>query len=103
MRKALILGAWAVVAVTMAAPGAFAFSTVSGDDYPNTALSTKLADPDDIMDDMASEQMNHSNTVVNRFGGGTLEFTGPSGSGTYDSRFLPDPAASTVPSKQTGW
>ncbi len=103
IRKALILGAWSVLAVALAASNAHAFTAVDSEDYPNTALSTKLADPDDIMDDMANQQLNGAAQVVNRFGGATVEYAGPNGSGNYDTRFLADPAAGTVPSKQNGW
>jgi hypothetical protein len=96
------LAALALVALAAAGPRALAFTSVSSDGYPSAALATPLADPEDIANDMANQQSTGT-AIVNTFGGTTLGIAGPSGGGLASSPFLPDPAVTTVPSKEEGW
>ena len=104
MPKTLIVSAVAVLAVATGATSALAFTTVTKDGYPATTLSTRLADPEDIMSDMASQQSSGGSVTISRFGGTTLGIVGPgAGYGTGVGPFVPDPAMTTVPSKREGW
>jgi hypothetical protein len=88
-------------AITFAAslPSAFAFEQVTTDQYANT-LSTKLADPDDIIQDMSQRYSGNHATILH-LGNTTVGIVGPSaGFSAGNSPFLADPAMGTVPSKR---
>ena len=89
-----------LVALAVGSGGAQAFTTQTVNTNVQTKANARLADPDDLMDSMASQQS--SGTVgAMRFGGATLRFEGPSSGGDGpNSPFLADPAARTVPSLQ---
>ena len=89
-----------IIALTANLSPAPAFEVAPNDEFPAATLSTKLADPDDIIQDMSQRYTGNSATIAH-FGNTTIGIIGPSGgySGT-ESPFLPDPAAGTVPSKR---
>ena len=102
MRLSFCVPALAVLAVALAAPGAFAFTTVTEDGYPSTTISTRLADPEDIMSEIDSQRWGR-NVTVSHFGNTTIGIMGPNGGMAGVSPFDRDPASSTVLSKQQGW
>jgi hypothetical protein len=88
------------VAVAASASTAFAFEAVTSDQFPSTTLSTKLADPDDIIQDMSQRYTGNSATVLHS-GNMTIGIIGPGGGGyAGNGPFLADPAMGTVPSKR---
>jgi hypothetical protein len=102
MNRSLSSAAFGIALLVLGTSSAFAFTQVTNDGYPSTVLSTRLADPDDIMDHMASRQSGGASTITH-FGGTTLQVFGPSGGGMATSPFVNDPAMGTVPSKREGW
>jgi hypothetical protein len=100
MKLSIVIPMLTVLAVVANASSAFAFEAVTDDQLPNTTLSTKLADPDDIIQDMSQRYTGNSASIFHS-GGMTIGIVGPSGGyGAGDSAFVPDPAAGTVPSKR---
>jgi hypothetical protein len=102
MKLSYCLPALAIVFVAVA-PSAFAFSTVTSDNYPANTLSTRLADPDDIMQDMG-QRYGGGGVTIQHFGNTTVGIVGPSGGyGAGQDSFVGDPGMGTVPSKREGW
>jgi hypothetical protein len=102
MRLSLYLSALAIASVALA-PAAFAFSTVTSDNYPANTLSTRLADPDDIIQDMG-QRYGGRGVTIQHFGNTTVGIVGPSGGyAAGQDSFVGDPGMGTVPSKREGW
>jgi hypothetical protein len=98
--KLSLIPALSVIALTASISPAPAFEPAPNDQFPATTLSTKLADPDDIIQDMSQRYSGNSATIAH-FGNTTIGIVGPSGSyNGSDGPFLPDPAAGVVPSKR---
>lgn len=100
MRLSLVVPALSSLAILAGIPAAFAFETSTQDQFPSSTMSTKLADPDDIIQDMSQRYTGNSATVYHA-GPITIGIMGPGG-GAYGgtSPFLEDPAVNTVPSKR---
>jgi hypothetical protein len=98
--KLSLIPVLSLIALTAGISSAPAFEAAPNDEFPATTLSTKLADPDDIIQDMSQRYTGNSATIVH-LGNTTIGIVGPSGgyAGT-DSPFVPDPAAGTVLSKR---
>jgi hypothetical protein len=98
--KLSLIPVLSVVALTASLLPASAFEVAPNDEFPASTLSTKLVDPDDIIQNMSQRYSGNSATITH-FGNTTISIIGPSGgySGT-ESPFLPDPAANMVPSKR---
>ena len=89
-----------VVALGAGIAPAAAFEAAPNDQLPAGMLSTRLADPDEIVQDMAQRYAGKSATIAH-FGNTTIGIIG-SGSGYpgAEGPFLADPAAGTVLSKR---
>lgn len=100
MKWSFVIPALSVVALAASMPAAFAFEAVNSDQFSSNTLSTKLADPDDIIQDMAQRYSGNSATIYHA-GPMTIGIVGPGG-GSYagSSPFVDDPAAGTVLSKR---
>jgi hypothetical protein len=101
MKLSFVIPALSALAFAAIVPSAFAFEAVTSDQFPSTTLSTKLADPDDIIHDMSQRYTGNSATILHS-GNMTIGIVGPSGGGYggASSAFVPDPAMGTVPSKR---
>jgi hypothetical protein len=98
--KLSLIPVLSVIALTAGISPAPAFEAAPNDEFPAGTLSTKLADPDDIVQDMARRYTGNSATIAH-FGNTTIGIVGPGSSYTgTDGPFLPDPAAGTVMSKR---
>jgi hypothetical protein len=98
--KLSLIPALSVIALTVSMSPALAFEAAPNDEFPSTTLSTKLADPDDIIQDMSQRYTGNSATIAH-FGNTTIGIVGPSsGYAGGDGPFVPDPAAGTVLSKR---
>jgi hypothetical protein len=93
------------LALALGAPGAFAFDIVNDGTSIDNKAGLKLADPDDLTNEMSSQQSaaGRSGATIMHFGNTTLQFQAGSGSSAnrdvgIESRFVPDPAANSVPS-----
>ena len=88
--------------LAMSVSGARAFEVVTGDpQFRADTTATRLADPDDIIQDM-SQHYNGNSATIAHVGNTTIGIIGP-GAGVYgggNSPFVPDPAMNTVPSKR---
>ena len=92
-----VLGIAAAVAMS---PAAFAFEAVTSDGYPTSTLSTRLADPDQTVQDLSRRYTGNSATIMH-FGNTTVGIIGGNGIGYgANSPFVPDPAVGMVPSKR---
>ncbi len=99
MKLSFVIPVLSAVAFAASLPSAFAFEQVTTDQYANT-LSTKLADPDDIIQNMSQRYSGNSATVMH-FGNTTIGIIGPGGGyAGPNGAFLADPVAGTVPSKR---
>ncbi len=100
MRASFVIPALSAIAILAGLPAAQAFEATTEDQLPPNTMSTKLADPDDIIQDMSQRYTGNSATIYHS-GPITIGIMGPGG-GAYGgtSPFLDDPAASTVPSKR---
>lgn len=87
----------ALVGLVAFMPQSHAFTTVQGSDVP-AASQARVADPDDLMQNMQDEQ---SSGVVSLPGGsGTLRFDGGSAAaGGASSRFVQEPGSELVPAQ----
>jgi hypothetical protein len=104
MRHWLYRSALALVALTAAAPGAFAFTPAPSDGSFDNTLNTKIQDPEDIMADIQNRPVAGSSMSLGKYGSFSLQMVGPYGGAiNADGPFLRDPAANTVPSKREGW
>lgn len=93
-----MLGLVAVLGLVALAPAAHAFTTVQPSGV-NTSNGARLADPDDLMQQMQDERQ--GGTVSLPGGSGSLQFQGSSSSiGGVDSKFVPEPGSAYVPSMQ---
>ena len=100
MKLSFVIPALSVVAFAATMPSAFAFETVTSDQFPTTTFSTKLADPDDIIQDMSQRYAGQSATILHS-GNMTIGIVGSGGGfGATESPFLADPAMGMVPSKR---
>ena len=101
MRSSLaLIPVLSVIALAQGISLAAAFEAAPNDEFPAATLSTKLADPDDIVQDMAHRYTGNSATIAH-FGNTTIGIVGPgSGYGSAAAPFVPDPAAGTVLSKR---
>ncbi|HEX4112091.1 MAG TPA: hypothetical protein VH020_06100 [Stellaceae bacterium] len=100
MKLSVIIPALGLIALAASAPDAFAFQTVTNDQFPSTTLSTKLADPDDIIQDMSQRYTGSSATIFHS-GNMTIGITGSGGGfAAAESPFVADPAMGTVLSKR---
>jgi hypothetical protein len=99
MKKQLaFLGLVAALALVLCAPGAFAFSQSSAPSSIDIKSSNRIADPEDVMNDMAAPSSGGTHSYS--FGSGTLQFSAPAGSGSgVESRFAPNPSTVIVPSR----
>jgi hypothetical protein len=99
MKKHLAsLGLAAALALTLGAPGAFAFSQSSAPGSIDLKSSNRIADPEDVMNDMAAPSSGGTHSYA--FGNGTLQFGTPADSGSgVESRFAPNPSTVIVPSR----
>ena len=90
-----------VLGLFAGAPSAFAFTTQSSASI-DTMTSARVADPEDLMENMASQQSGAGPATVLHLGGSNLTVGGSSSSSETgaNSRFLVSPAAATVPSQQ---
>lgn len=84
-----------VAAILMAAtlPSAFAFEPASNDQFPADTFSSKLADPDDIAADMATQQNTQDNfgqnATVAQFGGFSIGIAQGTGFGPPGMGVMP--------------
>ena len=101
MRNRFLPLAAVAFAFAMSASAAFAFTVTTSNNATDNRVSARLADPDEIMDNMANGQTSGGMHIMNS-GGAKLQFSAPSGGATtgIESRFLPNPAAQSVPSLQ---
>jgi hypothetical protein len=101
MKLSLAIPILSAVAIAASVSAAKAFEVVTGDpQFRSDTLSTKLSDPEDIIQDM-SQRYNGNSATIAHFGNTTIGIIGPNRSyGAYNSPFVPDPAAGTVPSKR---
>ena len=105
MKQSLAVAAVAL-ALAFGASGAFAFSTVTSNNNLDDKASARVADPDDLMDNMANQQSNpHTGSAtIMRFGGSSsLQFQlAPSSNSDVgvESRFIQSPGANLVPSQR---
>jgi hypothetical protein len=98
--KLSLIPVLSVIALTASLSAASAFELAPNDQFPASTLSTKLADPDDIIQDMSQRYTGNSATIAH-FGNTTIGIVGPSGGyAGGESPFLPDPSAAMVPSKR---
>jgi hypothetical protein len=91
MVTALVLG--------VAVPGAWAFSATTTPSSLDVKSSNRLADPDDLMSNMAAQQSGGAQTQS--FGSTTVQITNPAiapDSGV-ESRFVPNTSSVIVPSR----
>jgi hypothetical protein len=94
MKRLIGLGLLAAALALASAPGAFAFSTVTSDDLPSTVLSTRLADPDDIIQGM-DQRYGAGTSMVSHFGGTTVETFQTQRFGVGTGVYLSSPYGST--------
>lgn len=100
MKLSVIIPALGLIAVTAGARDASAFETVTNDQFPSSILSTKLADPDDIVQNMSQRYTGRDATIF-RSGNMTIGIVGPGGGfAAGESPFVADPAVGMVPSKR---
>jgi hypothetical protein len=101
MKPSYVSLAFATLLLLAGASAAMAFTTQSGPSV-DTMTSSRVADPDDVMDNLANQQSGGAPGSVMSLGGTTLRFGGSSSDSDTgaNSRFLTSPAASTVPSQQ---
>ena len=100
MQHPLLSAAAIAGALAFGVTGVFAFTTVTPTTSQDTKTNARLADPDDLMSDMANQQSS-GGTRVMHFGSTTLELSGGlGGGGGGHSPFLTNPAAQSVPSLQ---
>ena len=95
-----LLGFSALILVAVGAGSAMGFTVQTTNSNLQDKANLRLADPDDLMDSMASQQSSGAGGAVH-VGNTTLQFSGSSsGASTPNSPFLEDPAVRTVPSLQ---
>ncbi len=101
MKLSFVVPALSAIAIVVSIPAAFAFEAANNDQFNSNTLSTKLADPDDIIQDMSQRYTGNSATIYHS-GPVTIGIVGPGGGGAYGgtSPFVDDPAAGTVLSKR---
>lgn len=101
MKLSFVMLAVPVVVLVATVPAASAFEAANNDQFNSNTLSTKLADPDDIIQDMSQRYTGNSATIYHS-GPITIGIVGPGSGGAYGgtSPFLDDPAAGTVLSKR---
>jgi hypothetical protein len=100
MKLSFAVPVLAAIAFAASVPSALAFEAVNNDQFQTGTLSTRLSDPDDLIQDMSQRYNGNSATIVH-LGNTTLGIVGPGGGyGAGNSPFVPDPAAGTVPSKR---
>jgi hypothetical protein len=99
MRKRLgYLGFAALLALGFPAHDAIAFSITSQPSNLDAKSSNRIADPEDVMSDMAAQ--GSGGTYRSSLGGATMQFNGPATAGSgVDSRFVTNPSTVIVPSR----
>jgi len=99
MKKRLgLLGFAALLAVGFAAHDAIAFSLTSQPSNLDVKSSNRIADPEDVMSDMAAQ--GSGGTYRSSLGGATMQFNGPGAAGNgVDNRFATNPSTVIVPSR----
>lgn len=97
----------AMIALALALGGssAVAFTTITNDDNLDNKAGLRLADPDDITNNMANQSTSgnsHSVTIM-KFGNGSLQFQAGASSANsevgVESNFIQSPGANLVPSQ----
>ena len=92
------LGLVALLMLAFSAPGAGAFSWSSGSSSVDAKASNRIADPEDLMNDMAAAPS--GGVQIYPLGNGTVQFSAPaSASSGIDSRFVTNPSTVIVPSR----
>jgi hypothetical protein len=97
MQHPFLAAASVALALALGASGAFAFTTVTSSTSTDSKANARLADPDELMNNMANEQSS-GGTRTMHFGGATLQLNGPGAASR--SPFLPSPAAQGLPAFQ---
>ena len=94
-----ILSFAALMTVALGASGAFAFSSTSSPSGVDTKAGDRVADPEDLMNDMSAQPGGSVRTYS--FGNGaSLQFSAPSDPNTgVESRFVTNPSTVIVPSR----
>ena len=97
-KQSTFLGLAAVLALVSSAPGAFAFSQSSAPGSIDLKSSNRIADPEDVMNNMAAPSSGGTHSYS--FGNGSLQLSAPADSGSgVESRFAPNPSTVIVPSR----
>jgi len=97
-RSSLVISALAIAAA-MAAHSALAFESVTNDSFDKT-LSTKLSDPDDVVQNLSQQYTGNSATIFHS-GNVTIGIVGPNRSySNPDSPFAGTGSGAYVPSQR---
>ena len=93
-----ILSFASLMTLALGAPGAVAFSSTSSPSSVDTKAANRVADPEDLMNDM-SAQPSGSVRTYSFDTGASLQFNAPSDPNTgVESRFVTNPSTVIVPS-----
>ena len=85
MRHIMGLTAASLVMFLAGVSGALAFSTQASNPGMDRAVSNRLADPEDLADQMSGSQTGGSSTTIMHFGGMTTQFSTPPSSPFLDN------------------
>ncbi len=93
-----IFGLAASLALVLGASGASAFSQTSAPGSLDLKTSNRIADPEDLMNDMAAQSSGGTRSYS--LGNSTLQFSAPADSTSgAESRFVTNPSTVIVPSR----
>lgn len=99
MNRSLVISILSAMAMAVVVPSAFAFEAVTTDQY-NSTLSTKLSDPDEIVQNLSQQYTGNSATVFHA-GNVTIGIIGPNRSySNPDSPFAGTGSGAFVPSQR---
>lgn len=91
------LGFAALLTLAFGTPGAAAFSWSSSPSSVDLKAGNRIADPEDLMNEMSPSQSGGAQT--HSFANGTVQFSAPpSTSAGVESRFVTNPSTVLVPS-----
>ncbi len=85
MRRIMGVMAASLIMFLAGISDALAFSTQTSKPVMDRAVSNRLADPEDLADQMSGSQTGASSTTVMHFGGMTTEFSNPPASPFLDN------------------
>lgn len=97
-KQVALFGMTVALALAIGVPAAFAFSQTTAPGSIDLKTGNRIADPEDLMNDMAGQSS--SGTYRSSLGNGTLQFGTPANPDRgVESRFAPNPSTVIVPSR----